>query len=176
MMRWWSPCVLAASLLLAACTTGTANPDSTAAQSETPIFTGTPEEFNLLVMECLRDRGWEVMLGNQAEGAGTFMITVTPDQEDAYRTDSEACAEPLGVFPPPTRRDLERQYEWLLGQRRCLIEAGYEIDEPPTLEWWLENYNNVETGWDPVGDVGHGLDYQRALAACPRSTESWPEP
>lgn len=161
--------------MVASCT-AQSEPGTTSPESGVPVFTGTPDEHNLLVMECLRERGWEVKLGNQIEGTGTFEVTVSPDQEQLLFRDRSECRDQVGVFPPITREQLERQYEWLLGQRRCLIEAGYEIDEPPTLEWWLENYNNVETGWDPMGEVGLGIEYQRALAACPRSTESWPEP
>jgi len=177
MMRWRFPLVLGASLFLAACEAGTANPETAAAEADVPVFTGTPAEHSTLLRECLRERGWEIKLGNQSEGEGTFEVVVPPDQERVFAMDSADCRDQIGRFPAPTREDLEGTYEWLLGQRRCLVNAGFDIAEPPTLEWWLENYNNQETGgWDPVGDVGHGLDYQRALAACPRSTESWPEP
>lgn len=167
--------LLLAVTLVASCASGEDAPPLITA-AEVPAFTGTPLEHSLLTMECLRDKGWDARLGNQEEGPGTFEVDAPPDQEERLFEDLRACRDQVGRFPSASDGDIRRIYDWLRGQRRCLMAAGYEIEEPPTFEWFVENYNNPSGGWDPMGDVGFGPDYQRALAACPRSTEEWPDP
>jgi hypothetical protein len=75
--------------------------------------------------------------------------------------------------PPATEASVTAEYEWLLGQYRCLVAAGFTMEPAPSLETVLDEWRAKGYGsFDPVGMAGN---YGAALAACPRSTEEWPK-
>src|SRR5690606_7355531 len=97
------PLVLGASLFLAACEAGTANSETAAAEADVPVFTGTPAEHSTLLRECLREGGWEIKLGNQSEGEGTFEVVVPADQERGLAMHSADCREQIRRYTGPKR-------------------------------------------------------------------------
>jgi len=104
--------------------------------------------------ECLVDRGWVDL---QFRDDGSISGETPEEQQDAYNSDWDACsaeAEAAYPFPEVTEKSLRERYDLEVENRECLMDAGYTISEPPSVDVWIDQVNGRSAGvWLPYGEV-----------------------
>ena len=142
-------------------------PSSPIRAGASPIaFTGSAEEYIAAVASCLRDAGWNVETDGSAD--------ITAEQRPAFMAARESCGATLGELPPSaplSEAEIRARYAYLLEARDCLIELGYTIGAPATLDHFLDSY---ATGpWTPFNDLADQTtsqaEWEQANQACPQA-------
>lgn len=162
-------------------TSSTATPSSTAEETVTSIppitgygdFSGL-EYFEVdsyltvaLVVQCMHDHGFPVNLIPPGDGYG--FGSIPPEQNQLAQVYDEACWAGLNL---PSYQDLDpvqrgEIYEYYLTLRDCLIAEGYDVAEPPSQEYFVENYNTDP--WSPYESVGYvGPSWESIQIRCPQ--------
>jgi hypothetical protein len=104
------------------------------------------EAVNLAQVACMNDQGWAVVLDGPT---AMEMPDVPSAQQSQMAHDFDACTAGLKIpdFEPPTEQAVAEFYEALLETKRCLEGLGYDIEEPPALDTFIDSY---ATGpWHP---------------------------
>jgi hypothetical protein len=138
------------------------------------LFFGTAREHVEARMACVERHGLVVVPGDPND-VPSFEVSFGGVGEDRVDEVLGLCDLEVGEFyqPPATVESVTGEYEWLVGQYRCLTKAGFKIDEPPSLESFLDEWRTKgHATYDPIASAA---EYDQALAACPRSVEKWPE-
>jgi hypothetical protein len=125
------------------------------------------DEYIAAVASCLRDAGWNV----KTDGVGGFSADITAEQRPAFLAARESCGAALGEPPPlapASEAEIRARYAYLLEARDCLIDLGYTIGEPPTLELFLESYTSGP--WSPFNDLAptSQAEWDQVNQACPQ--------
>lgn len=111
-----------------------------------------------LVVQCIQDPGFaaEVI----PTGDGVSFADIPADQNALAVRAEETCRAGHGVreFTSADYTDEVRGliYDYQLALRQCLIVAGYDIPEPPSREYYIENYFTdpwVPYAWVPDAAV-----------------------
>jgi hypothetical protein len=131
------------------------------------------EELALRMHECIEAAGFR----GQLDGSET-VFEVSPERKDVFDQVSADCygsfAE-AGLVPAetlqPTEDQLRLRYQFLLEARTCIENHGLTLDEPPTVESYVDA--NGEN-WLPhleVLEQLEGVDESRIdefFEACPQ--------
>lgn len=138
------------------------------------VFYGTLQEYNDARMACVERYGLVVVPGppNDSPSFGVSSEGVGQDRVDEVLL---ACDAEVGTFytPPATEESVTAQYQWLVGQYRCLVAAGFPAEEPPSLQFVVDQWKTKgHFQYDPMSSLME--QYDAALAACPRTTQEWP--
>ena len=125
------------------------------------------DEYNAAVAGCLRDAGWNV----KTDGVGGLSADITAEQRPAFLATRETCGATLGEpapMAPLSEAEIRARYAYLLEARGCLIDLGYTIGEPPTLERFLDSYTSQP--WSPFGDLEptSQAEWDQANQSCPQ--------
>lgn len=147
-----------------------ASPRSPVSARPSPLaFTGTMDEYIAAVAGCLRDGGWNV----RTDGAGGLSADIPAEQRPAFLAARESCGATLGEPPPVaplSEVEIRARYAYLLEARGCLIDLGYTIGEPPTLDHFLESYTSGP--WSPFNDLAgqttSQAEWDKANQSCPQ--------
>lgn len=140
---------------------------------EPPVFQGTFDEWAAAFIQCMADRGFEVELGDPADG-DSVRSDVSAEQRPAYMAATEECDMVVGILPsePLTSEEISAEYDRQLGIAQCLREIGYPVTDPPSRELYVADYNSPEgLHWEAylaVLDTMTRQDYLNAAAVCPR--------
>lgn len=145
-------------------------PAGTAAdRTAVPPYRQTLDEFNLGLLACIRDKGYNALL--DSEGGMSF-DGVTDGQ--ALTADLRACQEsmdPARLEPPPplTAAQFEEMYRYLVAQVACMRDAGYPVSDPPPFQVYVD----TDRAWDLYGDLRQrGVDFSHEdLIRCQRVDE-----
>jgi len=122
-----------------------------------------------LEVQCANDQGIPVTV--MAPGDGIDFRSVALDQQVMASAVVRACEAGLNLpaYEQATKEQLARLYEDLLDTKSCLEAEGYVVDEPPSVDRFVENY--YEGVWDPYSSVslrvGSEAEWNRVQAACP---------
>jgi hypothetical protein len=135
------------------------------------VYDGPRDEYIPLLAACLREHGWPAEI--RADG-GLSVDSLADDQRQAFMAARGECEAEIGSLPPAPPLDEEQirqRYEFLLGARQCLIDLGYPISDPPTVETFIETY---ATGpWSPFNDLADQTtsehEWLEANERCPQS-------
>ena len=146
------------------------SPTSPVSAGPSPFaFTGSIEEYIAAVASCLRDAGWNV----NADGVGGS-ADITAEQRPAFLAARESCGATLGEPPPPvpvSEAEIRARYAYLLEARDCLIDLGYAIGAPATLDHFLDSY--ASGPWSPFNDLADQTtsqaEWEQANQACPQA-------
>jgi hypothetical protein len=121
-----------------------------------------------LTADCLQDQGFPVTV--IPPGDGISFLSVPSSQNQLAQQYLEACRAGLNLpdFVYPTPEQLEVMYLYYVALRDCLIDEGYTISEPSSLDEFIESY---ATGpWTPYLDVqGGGAGWDSIQMKCPQS-------
>lgn len=103
------------------------------------VFTGSGQEWEQALNECLTEAGWPLV--DNGDGTSTWVGSEHDPQgfNDAYA----GCEAEVGVPPPPSEisdAQYATMYRYMVETRACLIDLGYTITEPPTVEQWTDDY------------------------------------
>jgi hypothetical protein len=106
-----------------------------------------PDEFFLLVEECLRDEGYAPVIDPEEHTVGF------PGNQAGSREALQACVneiDPAYLEPPPpfTEDQLADLYEYVTDQRDCYVELEYPRVELPSYELFS---TDLEGRFDPAG-------------------------
>lgn len=126
-----------------------------------------------LMVRCIQDQGFAVEV--IPPGDGISFAAVPVDQNQVAVQAAEACRAGLGLSEPTTadytNEVRELIYEYQLALRQCLIAEGYGIPEPPSRDYFVDNFFNdpwVAYAWVPESDLmGAGPD--SISYNCPQS-------
>lgn len=149
----------------------TVSPTSPVSAGPSPFaFTGSTEEYIAAVASCLRDAGWNV----ETDGSVGFSADITGEQRPAFLAARSACGATLGEpapVAPLSEADRRARYAYLLEARDCLINLGYTIGEPPTLDHFLDSY--ASGPWTPFSDLADQTtsqaEWDQANRSCPQA-------
>lgn len=116
------------------------------------------------VASCLREAGWNVKTDGSAD--------ITAEQRPAFMAAREACGATLGELAPVaplSEAEIRARYAYLLEARDCLIELGYTIGAPPTLDRFLDSY--MSAPWTPFSDfeTTSQAEWDQVNQACPQA-------
>lgn len=143
-----------AGVLLSGCATDRPSVSSTPTlmpAASTPVYAGPPDEYFPRLAACLREAGWDVVVD---PAGGMRLDSLTVEQRPAFQAAKAACQQDIGLPPPPrplSESEIRDRYQYLLQARQCLMELGYTISEPPSVDAFIESW---ATGpWSPYSDV-----------------------
>lgn len=131
--------------------------------------------FARRLKQCLRDRGWDA----ETFDSGGGQIGVQPasqlpqSQLEGWSHDMRGCMEKSDPLPPVAAPDDEQVrafYSFLVEQRRCLVDEGESIGEPPSEDTFVEAFASGEY-WTPWSDVDTEQSPERIAEleqACPQ--------
>lgn len=165
----------AVCLLASACSPGGApttdvNSGSTA---QWPPVSIPPDEFFLLVEDCLRDEGYAPVVDPEEHTVGF------PGDQAGSREALQACIaeiDPSYLEPPPpfTEEQLADLYEYVTDQRDCYVELGYPRVELPSFELFS---TDLEGRFHPAGvlasEFGQPPDAADQTTCRERSRPDW---
>lgn len=125
------------------------------------------QEFKL---ECFREHGFD---GEIDDDMG-ILTDVPPDQQDRFFEINELCREAVAgefglTFGEPTVEELTIAFRSYLYVRECMILEGYPVDEPPSLDVYIQSEGAV---WHPYNAFMTSPDGPTGLAdleeTCPQ--------
>jgi hypothetical protein len=123
---------------------------------------------NRLTIQCLQENGFPVTVVSPGDGISFHSVPVSQNQ--LAQQYLEACRAGLNLpeFEWPTPEQLEVMYAYYVALRDCLIDEGYAISEPPSLDPWIDSFT---TGpWTPYLDVpGGGSGWDSIQMKCPQA-------
>jgi len=114
-----------------------------------------PTEAIKPYIQCLLDAGEYIAEVHQPPVPGAtpfFVLGITTDEETAFAR-AHACREKYAPFREKTEAEVREIYARWVDERECLIRLGYQPQEPPSEETFVEQW---KTGpWMPID----GTDY-----------------
>jgi hypothetical protein len=122
------------------------------------------DEIEALVIQCLLDQGFPVVA---IDGGGISYENVPPEQNHNAELAFDACMAGLDLPPPepPSAEFIEDLYTRLVDVEACLEDLGYEIEDPPSLQAFIDSY---ETGpWHPYLSLPLDAPHAELERACP---------
>lgn len=177
-VRHWRPLagvfVVVMGLVLVGCTADNGQPPGAdASDVDSPASGAAASSAVSSAVECLRDRGWEIVVDSEGFGAPG----IPEAQFDAYVADVDECTrlnetiEPLEDIPPER---WEKAYADTVESAQCLRDQGYDIPETPSLQAWRDSYfvDDGASQWVPWGFVPvpsmSGSELRALEAICPQ--------
>lgn len=136
----------------------------------------TPPEWADAQINCLQEQGFSA---SKSQG-GVRYPDVPPEQADSLDLAIYSCEAAYALDPrvsnPIPRSRMERQFTHLVDVvSPCVSTLGFQVDEPPTLETWLDAYYDNGQIWDPFSSVP-GEDLDSVYQKCPHDVEGlYPE-
>ncbi|MFC8596881.1 hypothetical protein [Isoptericola sp. NPDC057191] len=124
---------------------------------------------------CITERGWaQVQLTDDGEISGL----VPEEQQDAYSKDLDACwaeANARYPFPEVTEDSLRERYALEVETRSCLMDEGYTIAEPPSVDVWIDQMNHPDGDvWLPYAELQFSSTFDSTK--LPELYEKCPDP
>ncbi len=121
----------------------------------TPVTTAPPGAVYALVaerqqfaVECFREAGFAAEL----DPADNSVVVDVPDEQwDIYWEVSTRCRErEFAEFGIEVEQDFTKMFRAFLWVRQCMLENGYEVSRPPSLEVFVESHGSA---WHPYDAV-----------------------
>lgn len=156
--------VLSALIVLSSCSSAPSSDDQW-------LPTSQADETERLV-ECMQESGWDVELLSE----GSYVFNGSPEDQEAYLADSSVCEEQVlnwqeGLSP----EQWEDWYEVVQEASDCLEEAGYPVNDRPSLQRFIE----MDGFWSPFdqlipNDDRAAVVLEELEAVCTQP-EYWPQ-
>jgi hypothetical protein len=163
-----SSAVVVVLMLLVACSTTAV---SSSPSQALPVVT-TDEDFLEAVSRCLRAAGWKAEVGDDGD---SMSVDVSGEQREAFIKAQSECEAQVGKPAPPAalgESEIRDRYAFLIEARKCLLDLGYAISEPPSVDTFIESW---ATGpWSPyleVADMTTQQEWQEANDKCPQTPQ-----
>ncbi len=166
--------VVAAALLLAGCTGGDGHePGVGSPDAGSPVAEGGESSAVSATVECLRDRGWEIVVDDE----GWAAPGVAETQFDAYVAEVEECTrlnETIEPLEDISQERWEKRYAAVVESAQCLRGQGYDIPETPGFQAWKDSFfvDGGEHQWVPWGFVPvpsmSGSEFRALEEICPQ--------
>ncbi|WP_157000935.1 hypothetical protein [Agromyces laixinhei] len=137
--------------------------------SEPPSPTALPESGSRAesILSCMAGLGYEGSIGND----GTITFPPVPDeQHDLFQEDMNSCTEET-PYVPLNDTQVREMYALELENKTCLEGLGYQVEEPPSEDVYIDTYNTA-TWWFAIAslDALPTVEFNEAVRACPPPT------
>ncbi|MDR2703734.1 MAG: hypothetical protein LBB58_05285, partial [Cellulomonadaceae bacterium] len=121
------------------------------------------ENYNVSFQNCLQELGVssKIIPGPFAPTVGSVVDGI-PRSPERERVEHEAVDHCFDALPRPEYWSLpldQVAYQRMLDSRYCIIDQGFEIPEPPSLERWLD----IGGQWSAHGFVLHDVSFDEFL-------------
>jgi hypothetical protein len=127
-------------------------------------MTKYPTQYDLASAraDCLNEKGWDVELSENGE----ISISLPEAQTRLYREDDTQCLKDVGIDENRslTEKEWDDTYDAYLAGAECLIEAGWPITSPPSVEVFRGTYDTDP--WLPWVEVPED-QMATAFRKCP---------
>ncbi len=126
-------------------------------------------ERQRFAVECFRRYGFEGVI---QEDSG-ILFDVPPSQQDRFGEVNRLCleeeAEEFGMeLGVPSAETLRRHYRAYLYVRECMIAEGYPVDDPPSLEVFVESGGAAWHPYNAFMASGRAAELDRLEQTCPQ--------
>ncbi|MFB9619148.1 hypothetical protein [Brooklawnia cerclae] len=130
----------------------------------------TGEQLDRYVYDCMVNKGWDV---TPSENGG-LLSEGDASQTGQFNADWSACNAPIRDAAVPvnewSQESWDELYQKVLTEAECLQELGYDVQEAPSREVFIEDTIGGHQ-WTPWGVIvgstpSPGVD---PLAACPQA-------
>jgi hypothetical protein len=120
-------------------------------------------------VQCANDHGFPVRL--TYDGGADFQdVPAAQNQEASFALDY--CLQAMNVpnWSWPTEQQIREKYQYALALVPCIRALGYEVDDPPTVETYIETWQTRP--WTPFSHVPPGAE--AVFRNCPPSPVGGP--
>ncbi|MEF2976061.1 hypothetical protein [Subtercola sp. YIM 133946] len=130
-----------ATVVLAGCA-ATSAPDGRGADpaANQPALSQSPVVDALY--RCITARGWQVTLTDDGAIQATS-DTIPAEQYQLYLADTWACNDRVKAEFPVDDNQKHLLYRAELAERACLQAQGYQVDEPPSEQQFVDDYDSA---------------------------------
>ena len=159
---------IASGLVLAGCTAPAIVQDER--------FTGSPKDFTLSIHACLLDAGWETELVTKDDGSVSLQApgVTSADLREQFLEASDECNASMPAIPvPESDAELQQFYVTWTDVHSCLVDAGYDIDAPPSYQTFVDEYHAGNGSSDPYFLIADRTAREQARTVCPKNPDSW---
>lgn len=122
------------------------------------------------LQDCMEAAGWEV----EYEGGILSGPLLPSEQAELYDEDNDRCAAQTHFFDPMVADDYHRLYRLEVASYKCLLEHGYDSDEPPSEQQFVEDWLAADSlNYEPYQAIGlvfksGDIDaFRAATTVCP---------
>lgn len=153
-----------------------------AASTPQPPSEPQPDSFQQMLAahaRCLQDRGW---VDAAYDDTSSLTVSVPAGQEEQYSKDSSDCKQEIGFKQVESSvglstKSLTRLYELEVETARCLSDLGYETDQPPSRQSFIDDYQSGKGGWIAYGQLPEmGQEEFAAMSEqCPQAATTYGE-
>lgn len=129
-----------------------------------------PDEYAIVMADCMTSEGFPSVASADGGVESSFDTT----QQEANATAFYRCRIKFPTDPKYLAPLNESQITYIYNYQTtvltsCLEAAGYEVDEPPTLEKFLDSYTSPGGGWSPYANVRGGTLWVSLNKQCPQT-------
>lgn len=155
--------VLVVAALAAACGSDDRRPEAATRQQGSGPAAG---EFATEMQRCMAEAGFEVEIMED----GGISSRAAPEQIEVRDAAMTRCADDRGFSGTPsplTDEQLEALYDRYLDLNRCMVDAGYPTEDPPSRQAFVDGGGQ---GWHPYDAVpiGNVADFAALESDCPQ--------
>ena len=125
--------------------------------------------------ECISEKGWEVTLRWDG-GVEASSETIPQEQYDLYTADMRQCMAELDQrILAMTETEIRAAYRAELATRECLVGLGYDVQEPPSEQTYIDDFFGAR--WTAYGESNVSIqalsdsEWRALNESCPQP--SW---
>ena len=156
------------ALLLLSCSSGGGGPTTTVVE----YWAGTKSERTQAIGACLEEKGWSFEYVRDATGELAMSLPADIDT-DAFHRDVEECEKAGAPIKwPETQEEYRTWFEHWIERYRCMVDAGFDLEDAPSFDSWYEAML-AEEGYDVPYLLKNPNDLISAVRACPADPEAF---
>ena len=127
-------------------------------------------EVTALEVQCANDQGYPVTVIPPGNGIGYNQVVL--DQQLMAVGVVQACMAGLHIPPsePMTQEQVTRFYYQQIDTKACLEAEGYTVDDPPSLDAFIDSYMGGQDIWTAYNSVPRmsQAEWYRIQELCPQ--------
>ncbi|NOY56171.1 MAG: hypothetical protein GXP34_09305 [Actinobacteria bacterium] len=127
-------------------------------------------EVTALEVQCANDQGYPVTVIPPGNGIGYNQVVL--DQQNMALAVVSACWAGLHIPPsePMTEEQVTEFYYQQVDTKACLEAEGYTVDDPPSLDTFIDSYMGGQDIWTAYNSVPRmsQADWYRIQELCPQ--------
>lgn len=164
---------LVALFLVVGCSTSGKPPQGESGNSELDLEEGRkgPAEISKTlakVQSCMRDEG---LVADYDGWGGLYGEPMTHEQGELWRDIYKECSDKTGYSSAWTGAQLKELYALEVENHNCLLEAGYDSEQPPSEQVYIESWgDDHRSPYQAISilflNENAAAEYQEAIHLC----------